>query len=228
MSDEEYQILRKMVDETSYVFDHDENSNWSGIFDILNHANQQERDQIKRFLEWQDLDKAEGKVLDDIGRDYGVSRIDNDDNFYRFLIRLAQLKNHTDGSIDSLYKLISFALQADPSEFVIRLGYEIDGEPNAIHVEDIPNKYSDDPRKTRILLKYLEESRAAGIRLAGLTFQENNINNLYIGMASVTMFEENNKMKLASELDNSVHQYVAIASPTQYEETNKMKRRNIV
>lgn len=225
MSDEEYQIWRKMVDETSYVFDHDENSNWSGIFDVLNHANQQERDQIKRFLEWQDLDKAEGKVLDDIGRDYGVSRIDNDDNFYRFLIRLAQLKNHTDGSIDSLYKLISFALQADPSEFVIRLGYEIDGEPNAIRVDDVPNKYNGDPRKTRILLKYLEESRAAGIRLAGMTFQENNVNNIYIGMTSVTMEEETNKMKTSFELTNTTKNYMAFANSTQYEENNTMKRR---
>lgn len=227
-NEEEYTTLRKMVDQTSYVFDHDDNSNWTGIFEVLNHANYDQREQLKKILDWQQLDNAKGKILDDIGRDYGVNRIDNDDDFYRFLIRLAKIKNHTDGSVNSIYNLISYALQVNPDEFSIKFGYEIDGEPNAIRVDDIPNEYSSDPRKTRILMKYLEQSIAAGIRLIGLTFQENNINNLYIGMASVTMVEETNKMKLASELDNSVHQYVAIANPTQYEETNKMKRRNIV
>lgn len=226
-NEEEYTTLRQMVDQTSYVFDHDDNSNLTGIFEILNHTNYDQREQLKRIFDWQQLDNAQGKVLDMIGQDYGVNRIDNDDDFYRFLIRLAKIKNHTDGSINSIYNLISYALQVSSEEFSIKLGYEIDGEPNAIRVDDIPNEYSKDPRKTRILMKYLEQSIAAGIRLIGLTFQENNINNLYIGMTSVTMEEETNKMKTSFELTNTTKHFMAFANATQYEEHNTMKRRDM-
>lgn len=196
-NEEEYTMLRQMVDQTSYVFDHDDNSNLTGIFEVLNHANYDQREQLKNIFDWQQLDNAQGKVLDMIGQDYGVNRIDNDDDFYRFLIRLAKIKNHTDGSIDSLYNLIAYALQADTSEFHIRLGYEINGEPNAIRVDNVLNKYNNDPRKTRLLMLYLSESIAAGIRLIGLSFQEINNNDLFVTGYSRAFI----KYKVPSDID---------------------------
>jgi len=227
MDDEEYKLLRQMVDETSYVFDHDDESNWTALFDILNHSDHVQRQQVQQLRDWKFIDNQSGKALDDTGKDYGVSRIDDNDDFYRFLIRLAKLKNHTDGSVDSLYRLIAYALQAEPNEFVIRFGYEVDGEPNALRIDDVPNSYNTDTRKTRLLMKYLEQSVAAGIRLVGMTFQEINQNNLYIGMVSTTMEEETNVMKTSYELDNFAKKFIGFNAVTQYEEINIMKRRNV-
>lgn len=217
---EDYQKFMSLL---SYALDHRNNSNLSLVIKAFNDSIFQQKKQLHRIKNWTDIDKAQGKVLDSIGQNYGVSRIDADDDFYRFLIKIAKLKNHSDGSVNEIINIISTALNADPTEFVVKFGYEIDGEPLALRIDNIPNKYNDNPRKTKLMLKYLEESLAAGIRLIGMTFQENNTSNLYIGMTSVTMEEETNVMKSNFEIDNSNKQFIAISTQTQFEETNTMK-----
>lgn len=80
------------------------------------------------------LSKAAGQVLTEIAADYGVTRLDDDDDFLRFQVRLQLLKNHSGVTTNSIKKLIATVLSIDPSVF------DIDGtnNPEEIEVTNIP------------------------------------------------------------------------------------------
>lgn len=80
------------------------------------------------------LSKAAGQVLTEIADDYGVTRLDDDDDFLRFQVRLQLLKNHSGVTTNDIKKLIATVLSIDPSVF------DIDGtdNPEEIEVANIP------------------------------------------------------------------------------------------
>lgn len=80
------------------------------------------------------LSKAAGQVLTEIAGDYGVTRLDDDDDFLRFQVRLQLLKNHSGVTTNDIKKLIATVLSIDPSVF------DIDGtdNPEEIEVSNIP------------------------------------------------------------------------------------------
>lgn len=80
------------------------------------------------------LSKAAGQVLTEIAADYGVTRLDDDDDFLRFQVRLQLLKNHSGVTTNDIKKLIATVLSIDPSVF------DIDGtdNPEEIEVTNIP------------------------------------------------------------------------------------------
>ncbi|RDF15350.1 hypothetical protein CNR30_01355 [Levilactobacillus brevis] len=80
------------------------------------------------------LSKAAGQVLTEIAVDYGVTRLDDDDDFLRFQVRLQLLKNHSGVTTNDIKKLIATVLSIDPSVF------DIDGtdNPEEIEVTNIP------------------------------------------------------------------------------------------
>lgn len=80
------------------------------------------------------LSKATGQVLTEIAADYGVTRLDDDDDFLRFQVRLQLLKNHSGVTTNDIKKLIATVLSIDPSVF------DIDGtdNPEEIEVTNIP------------------------------------------------------------------------------------------
>ena len=80
------------------------------------------------------LSQAAGQVLTEIAADYGVTRLDDDDDFLRFQVRLQLLKNHSGVTTNDIKKLIATVLSIDPSVF------DIDGtdNPEEIEVTNIP------------------------------------------------------------------------------------------
>lgn len=80
------------------------------------------------------LSKAAGQVLTEITADYGVTRLDDDDDFLCFQVRLQLLKNHSGVTTNDIKKLIATVLSIDPSVF------DIDGtdNPEEIEVTNIP------------------------------------------------------------------------------------------
>lgn len=80
------------------------------------------------------LSKAAGQVLTEIAVDYGVTRLDDDDDFLRFQVRLQLLKNHSGVTTNDIKKLIATVLSIDPSVFDIT-GTD---NPEEIEVTNIP------------------------------------------------------------------------------------------
>ncbi len=129
---------------------------------------------------WRDIDSAQGKALDYYGEDHNVYRNGADDNFYRFMIKTKRLQRMTDGTYDSIIKLVCQSLGADYGEINVRPMYESSGEPDAIEITNIPADYIDDDRKERLLFERLQASLAAGIRLANVEFIKQVYGNIYL------------------------------------------------
>lgn len=101
------------------------------------------------------LSKAAGQVLTEIAADYGVTRLDDDDDFLRFQVRLQLLKNHSGVTTNDIKKLIATVLSIDPSVF------DIDGtdNPEEIEVTNIPFDFNSGDRaeiKPKILTNAIQ------------------------------------------------------------------------
>lgn len=144
-------------------------TNFRKLFRVLNFSLFGTKRLVNRVDQWRSISKAKGKALDAIGEDWGVYRNGSDDDFYRFLIRFKQSQSRADGSVNSLIKVISDALGADPKDISIK---NFTNEPQTIVVDNIPNKYIDTDDKTRMIIKQIENSVAAGISIAGIHFTD--------------------------------------------------------
>lgn len=116
------------------------------------------------------LDYASGQELDTIGADWGVDRIDADDDFMRFLIRLARIRSRIGVTENDIIDLISYTLGADPTEFTVESRLTEVGELEALKIINIPNKYHDSVRKTELLGKYIAQSVADEVRILEIQY----------------------------------------------------------
>lgn len=135
---------------------------------------------LQKINDWRDIDNAEGQALEMIGEDRGVYRNGADDQFYRFEIKTKQLQRITDGTYNSLIKLVCDSLDANYSDVNVRPMYETTGEPDAVEITNIPGHYIDDERKEQLLFDRLQTSLAAGIRLANVEFIKEATGTIYM------------------------------------------------
>lgn len=185
-----------MIDVTSYtdeelktyileqlpsMFNQLDGSNNQAILNIIADTLLSSVKDLVTIYQVRDLDKAEGKELDDIAADWGVSRIDADDEFLRFLIRLAKVKSRIGVTENDLIHLISYTLGANPSEFVVETRLEKINEVEAIKIANIPNKYHDSSRKTGLLAKYISECVAAEVRILEIQYSTYINQKIYVG-----------------------------------------------
>lgn len=139
---------------------------------------------LTKIDDWRDIDNAQGVALDMVGADWQVPRNGNDDDFYRFLIKTKRLQRMTDGTYDSLVRLVSESLGAKYSEINVK---PIKDEPNAIEVTNIPADYiNGDTRKEAIVLQQIRDSVIAGVRVVNIGFQQTINSNMYIALYAQT------------------------------------------
>lgn len=134
---------------------------------------------LNQMQVWRDINKAEGEALDRIGADYEVYRNSYDDDFYRFLIKTRQLARQTDGTYNSLIRLISYSLGAKYSEINVE---PVKDESQAIQVTNVPAKYIDSQHKEAMVLDRVRSSVVAGVRVATVQFQKTVKSTLYYAM----------------------------------------------
>lgn len=163
----------------------DPDSNLQSMLTIITDIILDELGNFRRVYESRQLDRAFGKTLDDTAADWGVSRIDNDDDFLRFQIRLARMLNQMGVTEDEIINLIAFILQADPKEFkLITDPDQLGGDPEAIRFTNIPNKYSKSARKKNMLIKALEGAVMPEVKIVSVDFQAHADSSLYIATAT--------------------------------------------
>ncbi|VDG32894.1 hypothetical protein [Lactobacillus brevis] [Lactiplantibacillus mudanjiangensis] len=144
-----------------------------------------------------------GVPLEKYAADWGVTRIDSDDEYLKFLIRLAKMKSHMGVTEDDLIRFISFTTGADPSEFhIITDADQLGGDPMAIKVTGIPAHYISDERRTRLLLKIIQSVVPATVRVIDIEYAAQVDGNLWIG-SLMTVF---NKVELESDVDNDTYE----------------------
>lgn len=160
-------------------------SNNQAILGVIADLIIDEVDEFRKIYESRSLDRANGGALDDIAADWGVSRIDNDDDFLRFQIRLAKMLNRIGVTENDIINLIAFILQADPTEFdVITDPDQLGGDPEAVRFTNIPNRYSKSARKKNLLVKALESAVMPEVKIVSVDFQAVATQTLYVATAT--------------------------------------------
>lgn len=173
MADDEYippYDLTTILNELPSSLNYQEDSNNAKMLSFYADTMVDIQNLLNQMQIWRDINKAEGQALDRIGADYEVYRNGYDDDFYRFMIRTKQLQRLTDGTYNSLIKLVGDSLEADYADFNVRPMYESTGEPDAVEITNISGHYINDERKEKLLFDRLQSAVDAGIRLANVEF----------------------------------------------------------
>lgn len=165
-------LRQRIITALPAMVNQDPDSINQAILNIIADVVIDEADNLKRIYEWRDLDRNRGGGLDDVAADWGVHRIDDDDDFLRFEIRLAKMLNHIGVTENDLIDLIAFVLQADPTEFnLITDPDQLNGDIEAIRLTNIPTRYSKSRRKKDLLVKSLEKAVMPEVKIIGVDFQ---------------------------------------------------------
>lgn len=136
---------------------------------------------IMKIKDAYELDKADSGTLDMYAADWGVHRIDSDDDYLRMQIRLARMRHRIGTTEDDLIRLISYALQADPSEFHLVVDRDqLDGEPKALKIVNIPDKYNEE-RKRKLLIDSLQIAVTSEVRIVEVQFSTNALTQIFVG-----------------------------------------------
>lgn len=106
-------------------FRKDDGSNIYKIASLFSDELQLTKETNDLILEWRDIDKAQGKALDLIGRNINQFRGVATDEVYRILLKSKIARNLSDGTIDTIIEVIATALSADKSEIKIKEGWEV-------------------------------------------------------------------------------------------------------
>lgn len=73
-----------------------------------------------RILLWDDIDNAQGEVLDRFGTNFGVKRGGADDAFYRLLIKVKMISLLSGGDINTIITAASSLFNVQPSDIEIK------------------------------------------------------------------------------------------------------------
>lgn len=173
-------ILSRFVD----YFKKDSTSNIAKLMQIFSEQLQSLEQTINKVGEWRDIDKAQGKTLDDIGTNINQPRGRATDEIYRILLKSKIARNLSDGSINTIINVLAVALSVSPTEIHIREKWhdELEPEPAAIKLIELPlkriNEAGMDPTN---FARIVQRTVAAGVKvdvieLSG-TFEFGEINN---------------------------------------------------
>lgn len=158
------------------------------LFDLLMSHGLGIYSNISKTDEWVSIDNAVGVALDNIGANYGEYRGEADDTFYRFMIKSNILSSHSKGTTNDIIRLISKSLNVDIKDIIVRADRVYDetakefvGVPFTILIERLPLSFTVDDFQKRYLIKRIESSVAAGIRIGNISFLDYSNTPLYIG-----------------------------------------------
>lgn len=77
------------------------------------------QEQAELVKEWDDIDKAEGAVLDRYGANFGVKRESSNDRIYRITIKVKMLAELSGGDIDTIIEAASSLLDVDVTDVLL-------------------------------------------------------------------------------------------------------------
>jgi hypothetical protein len=149
----------------------DPESNIGKIIKIITDEFDLIKETFERIEEWEDIEKAEGAVLDDIGKDIGQPRGAATDEIYRILLRSKMARNLSDGTIDTIIRVLSIALNTDPKEIRIQELCEdpVNPEPAAIKLIQIPlRRLNEVGMSEKQFVQIVKKTVAAGVRVASI------------------------------------------------------------
>lgn len=129
------------------------------------------------------LVNAKGGQLDNIAADYGISRIDDDDDFLRFLIRAKILQNKIGSTTNELKKLISVLLNIP----IDRFDFEATENPEELKITNIPFQFDSGSKlavKRRMVSDVIQRSLPPEYNLLDIRYSKNAKETIYYAISS--------------------------------------------
>lgn len=132
--------VKNIVSRFSDYFNKRPDSNITKLMKIFSDELQQLNTTINRVGEWRDIDEAKGVVLDDIGTNIKQPRGVATDDVYRILLKSKIARNLSDGSINTIIRVLAIALSCDYNQIKIKEKWDDEHEPEeaAIKVIELP------------------------------------------------------------------------------------------
>lgn len=132
-------------------------------------------DNEKMIEEWKDVNNAQGKALDDMGKNYGEYRGEADDDFFRFMIKARILASRSKATADDIINVIAQSLNLDKTHIKLQsnrqyLNGQFTGIPYSISLKNLPLSFTASDFEKRYLLRTIENASAAGIDIKDISF----------------------------------------------------------
>lgn len=163
-------------------------SNLWQLMDVLNKPMTDISTTAKQVENYREINVASGSTLDLFGEDFKASRVNHDDELYRFLIYIKSLVAKSQGTVPSIVNISETALQKKQGVKVFQNGIR--------HIIiQIPLSKVDSLKTERLILENLKELVALGIWLDKISFDTKTDALQYLG-ATTTITE---KVKLVAE-----------------------------
>lgn len=137
MKYEELSLLEKMLWYLPSRFTKNPKSNIGKLFKIFSEQYTLLEKDFERQLAWRDINKAEGAVLDELGKMVGVARGTWDDAQYRVRIKTGIARNISNGTINKVIETLATTLQIDPTQITIDTEWQ-NGNPATVRISNIP------------------------------------------------------------------------------------------
>ncbi|MDD5484043.1 MAG: hypothetical protein PHP98_10435 [Kiritimatiellae bacterium] len=128
-------LVENMLKRLTYRYNRDPNSNIGKLLGIVAGELQELKAALDNTAAYRDIDTAVGATLDRIGYNVQQHRGQATDGIYRILIKSKIARNLSDGSMNTLIRVLAITLDAEPESIVIQELWP--AEPAAIQV-DLP------------------------------------------------------------------------------------------
>lgn len=171
-----YETSEQLLAEISDYWYKRPGGNMYKLIDAFNEPLEAISDNAYKVERWRALKDAKGTTLDLFGADIQTYRPSQDDDEYRFIIHIMELLSRAQGTIPSMMKIMSSALETDQ-------GFKV-WKTNIRHVGvQIPFDAVKTVRMQKFIIKNLQNMLAMGYWIDEIVFVTKTDLPLYIGVA---------------------------------------------
>lgn len=167
----------ELLAEVSQYWANYNGSNLWQLMDVLNKPMTDISATAQQIENYREINVASGSTLDLFGEDFKASRVNHDDELYRFLIYIKSLVAKSQGTVPSIVNISETALQK-------KQGVKIFQNGTRHIIIQIPLDQISDLKTERLLLDNLKELVALGIWLDQIKFDAATEATEYIGTAT--------------------------------------------
>lgn len=163
------------------VMNQEDDSNNQRILNIISDLANKYKNNLLAISNAMIINNASGQTLTDIAKDWGVTRIDDDDDFLRFELRLQLMRRRLGVTTNDLKQLISIALNIDIKSFNV-IG---DENPKEIELTNVLFDIQPGPKaalKRQILIQDIQSILAPEYKLKDIQFAKNSSMTSYMAV----------------------------------------------
>ncbi|MFC6180030.1 hypothetical protein [Lactiplantibacillus daowaiensis] len=163
----------------------EDDSNNQRILNIIADMFIQHKNNLLSISKQRLLSTCSGQSLTDLAADYGINRLDDDDDFLRFEIRFQMMKNRTGITTNDVKQLIATLLNVTVNTFDI-VGTD---NPEEIEIINIPFSWNSGDKadvKRTILTNAIQSMLPPEYNLKDLKYSIESPSQLYVGVLAKT------------------------------------------